>query len=213
MVMQMRHRSEVEGIFDDYADEFEEHLVTVLRYGIPGLIREKLQAVTPCQFRRCLDLGCGTGLAGRELRSMISERLEGVDLSKPMLDKAALKGGYDALHKQDAVMHLKRLPSESFDLIVAADMLIYVAGGLEPLFKQVSRVLSADGIFVFSTEAAEEEEAPGGIVENEDSERFAFTRSYLTKVSAAFRPLYMEAVTVRFEADKPVTGDLCVLQK
>lgn len=88
----------VERLFDDYADRFETSLVEKLGYSVPGklagLIAET--AGIPKHFRLAIDLGCGTGLLGPEIRARV-DRLEGYDLSKGMLAKAAEKNVYDHL--------------------------------------------------------------------------------------------------------------------
>ena len=53
-----------------------------------------------------------------------------------MIAKARERGGYDALLVDDALAMLGREPPGSFDLIVAADALVYV-GDLAPLFVAV----------------------------------------------------------------------------
>ena len=52
-----------------------------------------------------MDLGCGTGLFGIEIRQFC-EHLEGVDLSEKMLDKAKEKNIYNNLIKQDILDYL-----------------------------------------------------------------------------------------------------------
>ena len=93
-------------------------------------------------FAHALDLGCGTGLAGVAFRDCV-ERLEGIDLSPGMVAEARAKGIYDALHVGEVVAHLKAATDRQFDLILAADVLVYV-GDLAPLFLEVARVLASE---------------------------------------------------------------------
>ena len=46
-----------------------------------------------------LDIGCGTGLVGAQVRDLAG-RLDGVDLSPAMLEKAKIKGVYDGLFQE-----------------------------------------------------------------------------------------------------------------
>eukprot|EP00811_Abedinium_folium_P006719 NODE_16195_length_1007_cov_3.834091.p2 GENE.NODE_16195_length_1007_cov_3.834091~~NODE_16195_length_1007_cov_3.834091.p2 ORF type:complete len:240 (+),score=85.01 NODE_16195_length_1007_cov_3.834091:52-771(+) len=214
LVHQFRHRKNIEEIFDDYADEFEDHLVNTLEYGIPGFLRRRfdtLEGLQARQFNRCLDLGCGTGLVGRTFRDCVTERLEGVDLSAPMLAKAEESGGYDALHQNDLITHLKRQQPGSYDLILAADVVCYLYT-VEPFFKEVRRVLAPGGLLGFSTESANEEEAPRGVLERE-SERFAHSRSFITRSIAGFEVLLVESTMVRLEDDAPLLGDIFFLRR
>jgi predicted TPR repeat methyltransferase len=51
---------------------------------------------SPPSWQCCIDLGCGTGLMGPLLRPYVG-RLEGVDLSAGMVQKAKDRGCYDKL--------------------------------------------------------------------------------------------------------------------
>jgi predicted TPR repeat methyltransferase len=67
-------------LFDDFAARFEAHLTRELCYRGPELIAAALDRLDPARrFSRCLDLGCGTGLAGAALRGRV-DALIGVDL-------------------------------------------------------------------------------------------------------------------------------------
>ena len=142
----------VARLFDGYAWRFDKHLIKNLGYRAPALIAEALSAVAPGRrFGSALDLGCGTGLMGAELRGRV-DRLAGVDLSAAMIARARERGAYDRLVVDDAVGMLGREPLCSYDLIVAADALVYI-GDLAPLFVAVETALTADGLFAFSVES------------------------------------------------------------
>jgi len=147
-------RAYVQALFDDYADSFDEHLVDVLGYQAHRQLVTPLAGLQSRPFDAALDLGCGTGLCGPLLRP-IARQLEGVDLSQPMLDRAAARGVYDRLVCADLVEHLQRTASRH-DLVVAADVFIYV-GELDTVFAGVVRVLRPGGVFCFSVEHAEDD--------------------------------------------------------
>ena len=136
----------VEALFDDYAPRFEDQLLGALGYRTP----EELGAL----IRQAggggvvLDLGCGTGLMGQELRNCAS-RLDGVDLSEAMLAEAARKGIYDRLEQGDLMLHLGA--ARDIDLIAAADVLNYV-GALPPVLSAALVALRPGGLFAFSLE-------------------------------------------------------------
>ena len=75
-----------------------------------------------------------------------------------MLARARAAGGYDELHQKDLMAALNSHASQAVDLLVAADVLIYVHQ-LDKVFAEAQRVLQDGGLFVFSTEAAGEEES------------------------------------------------------
>ena len=99
-----------------------------------------------------VDLGCGTGLFGLEIKSYCSQ-LEGVDLSNKMLAIAKQKKVYDKLSKADIVEYLTST-SREFDYYVALDVFIYV-GCLKEIFRLIKSRSRKPGKLVFSTEHTE----------------------------------------------------------
>lgn len=150
-------RGYVRSLFDDYAEHFDHHLVEVLGYEAHQRLVAPLTALQAQAFDSALDLGCGTGLCGPLLRPIV-RRLQGVDLSQPMLDRAAARGVYDQLVCADLV-ELLRQTGERHDLVVAADVFIYV-GDLAPVFAGVARVLRPGGVFCFTVEPADDDGPP-----------------------------------------------------
>jgi predicted TPR repeat methyltransferase len=195
-------------LFDDYAWRFDKHLIKNLGYRAPALIAEALSAVGPGRFARALDLGCGTGFMGAALRGKVDHQT-GVDLSAAMIAKARERGVYDGLVVGDAVALLRCEPPGVFDLIVAADALVYV-GDLAPLFAAVGIRLTADGLFAFSIETCE-----GGGFKLEPTMRFAHSRSYVeaTAREAGLRPLLLQSASTRREAGADAPGLICVFER
>ena len=146
-------RSYVQGLFDDYAEHFDTHLVKVLGYQAHKVLVENLKGIGKNTYRSALDLGCGTGLCAPLLRSQVS-RLEGVDLSNRMLGKARELGLYDCLVHADVAEHLQAT-DQRYDLLLSCDVFIYV-GALEAVFSGAVRVLEPGGVFCFSVEPADD---------------------------------------------------------
>jgi predicted TPR repeat methyltransferase len=96
----------------------------------------------------------------------------------------------------------------SFDLMVAADALVYV-GDLAPLFAAVGSALTADGLFAFSVETCE-----GDGFKLEPAMRFAHSRSYIetTGSEAGLRPLLIRSASTRREAGADAPGLICVFE-
>jgi predicted TPR repeat methyltransferase len=166
-------RRYVESLFDAYAGEFDSHLVQVLGYRAPQVLARQLEGLARGPYRSGLDLGCGTGLCGPLLKPMTT-RLTGVDLSAAMLDRARSLGVYDRLMQADIVEHL-RGTDERHDLIVAADVFIYV-GDLAPVFTAVRSALTPGGVFGFSAERAQADESGFAL---RPSLRYAHAEAYL----------------------------------
>lgn len=171
----------VESLFDDYAGQFDEHLVRVLNYRAHIVLAKHLEGLARGRFKSALDLGCGTGLCGPLVKPM-AERLTGVDLSSRMLDKARALGVYDHLVQADIVDYL-RTTDRSYDLVLAADVFIYV-GELSPVFAAAYQSLNAAGIFCFSAELAQRDDQDFELL---PSLRYAHSQRYLRELAAQHR--------------------------
>mmetsp|Transcript_30694 Transcript_30694/g.67407 ORF Transcript_30694/g.67407 Transcript_30694/m.67407 type:complete len:246 (-) Transcript_30694:73-810(-) len=233
-ILFLHHNREIEDLFDSYADTFDSHLLEGLRYNVPNLMREQFAAFeegscasATCRttttttgsnnerrrpFARCLDLGCGTGLAGVAFRD-VCDYLEGNDLSSEMVAKAqAREGVYDAVGHGDAVNCLRRQPDASVDLLLSADVVMYVFS-LPRLLEQAKRALRRDGLFIFSTESLDDAEGiAGGVVERE-SRRFAHSRDYVMSAADGFDLGSVDNFAVRNDDGKAIRGDIFVLRR
>ena len=140
----------VEQLFDSYADEFEIVLLEKLNYCAPDKIKSIIKGeITDTHHFKTLDIGCGTGLVAKQLRPLVSE-ITGIDLSKNMLEKAKKSGLYKDLYHCGIHDFVKNYPL-NYDLIVAADVFIYV-GDLDELFCDLRRMTPIKTYFIFCTE-------------------------------------------------------------
>ncbi|NEJ69398.1 methyltransferase domain-containing protein [Rhizobium phaseoli] len=204
----------VERLFDDYADRFESALVEKLDYSVPQKLAA-LVASTGRQYRLAVDLGCGTGLLGPEIRGRVS-RLEGFDLSQNMLAKAAEKQVYDSLAQADLslVPDLSSLFADAArhraDLVTAADVLMYL-GNLESVFAIVEDLASTGADIAFSVEDAGE----GDGFHLAPSLRYAHSEAYVRKLLARHGLEILEIVktVIRKDGGKPVAGILFLTRK
>lgn len=199
----------VKTLFDQYAPRFEESLVGRLAYQAPFQLRAALDAVAPVDSPRgrVLDLGCGTGLAGEALRSRAAW-LEGVDLSSGMVEQARRKGVYDRLAVADAVAALGKA-TDRFDIIVAADVVVYL-GNLAPLLEAARRALVSGGLIAFSAQRAD---GDGFVLGGEH--RYSHAPAYLraTAETAGFRVERLEDAVCRTEKGADVPGLIVVLRE
>ena len=141
-------RAYVEGLFDQYASQFEDHLVQVLQYRAHELLLQPL-VDRQQQFSLVLDLGCGTGLCARMVQQQAGA-IDGVDISGAMVMQAKASGLYRRVVHADLVPFLNA-SSELVDLVMAGDVFIYV-GALEAVFAAVRPRLRDDACFAFSVE-------------------------------------------------------------
>ena len=191
--------------FDSFAENFDRQLVDVLGYHVPETLA-RLVAATGKTLPVGVDLGCGTGLAGRYLRVGRS-RLVGVDLSPRMLAKAAERGAYDSLVEDEMIGFLETT-SERFDLVFAADAVIYL-GELEAFLRAVAGVTRPGGILAFNVETTSL--APYLLL---PSGRFAHDVAALLATAARwFDVKASESVLLRAEAKGRVQGALLVLER
>jgi predicted TPR repeat methyltransferase len=169
----------VEGLFDDYSAEFDDHLVGVLGYQGHHLLVENLPDLRR-DYASVLDLGCGTGLCGPLLAPRAGQ-MTGVDLAAGMLERARGLGVYHRLEHAEAVAWLEA-NEERFELIVSADVLVYV-GDLERLFAGVRKALADDGLFAFSIELSPEgDEGPPFALR--PSLRYVHSARYIRELAA-----------------------------
>ena len=199
--------SYIAELFDSFSGHFEERLLVDLEYRTPWELKSLLLAdpVGPSHFARLLDLGCGTGLVGQIFQE-ISDCRVGVDLSAKMVEAAAAKEVYDELAVGEIVTFLEQ-NQEPFDLIVAADVLIYV-GELDRIFATLAKGLADNGRILFSTERM-----TGQGYRLRPSGRYAHAFSYIEAVAAryGFRILGSQSANIRKEKGQWIAGDLYLL--
>jgi predicted TPR repeat methyltransferase len=68
-------------------------------FRLPALATGLVARYVPVSGEPILDAGCGTGLAGDNLRILGYRNLVGIDLSEPMLALANIRGVYSSLHR------------------------------------------------------------------------------------------------------------------
>jgi predicted TPR repeat methyltransferase len=197
----------VRALFDQYAGRFDTHLTGTLAYRAPALLADAVARVGPARFRCAIDLGCGTGLAGA-LFAPRCDRLEGVDLSPGMIAQARAKHLYAALHIGEIGAFLADRSAASADLLIAADVLVYV-GDLMPVLRSSAVVLAAGGLFAFTLQRAET-----GCVLGSDL-RFAHAPALVARqaAEAGLTILLSEEASSRRDAGRDVPGLVIVCRR
>ncbi|MDO9072273.1 MAG: tetratricopeptide repeat protein [Rubrivivax sp.] len=195
--------------FDTFAEGFESKLAD-LDYRAPALVGQALAKALgePRAALRIADAGCGTGLCARFLKPYARE-LVGVDLSRPMLERAALKQLYDELRQADLVEFLQSRP-DAFDALISADTLCYF-GVLDGFAAAARHCLLPGGRLVFTVEALDDEQAtPPWRLQTHG--RYSHRRAYVeeTLIAAGFQAPEIQGVFLRNESKKPVAGWLVI---
>ena len=196
------------ALFNQYAARFDAELTGALAYRGPALLRAAIKRTAaarglPHNFSRVLDLGCGTGLMGAAIRDLARE-LEGVDLSPAMVTAADAKGLYDRLVVGDLLDFLAA-EAESFDLMIAADVLVYM-DDLRPVLAVAASKLA--GHFAFTVETHD-----GAHVILQESLRFAHGEAHVraAATAAGLEIALLEPASTRTEKGLPVASLLVVL--
>jgi predicted TPR repeat methyltransferase len=201
-------RAYVQGLFDQYAQDFDQHLVGQLGYQGHRMLIEQLPAGREARFDRVLDLGCGTGLCGPLLRSR-ADWLVGVDFSPAMIAKASALCVYDGLTTLDVHEYLE-IDTSSWRLVLAADVFIYL-GDLQPLFALLAQRLDSGGWLSFTVERA----ATGQGVQLLPSLRYAHSPDYLDGLARryGFDVVAVIDAAIRIDQGQPVAGQYWHLRK
>lgn len=183
----------VKSLYEGYAARYDDHLAT-LKSRTPALVADILRGV---DATKGIDLGCGTGLSGTELKRVLDVQWTGVDLSSAMCALAAGRGVYERVETRDLLSI-----DSVYDCFAASDVLCYF-GDLAPVFQATRRACKSKAHFAFSLE-----EEDGDSWHLAESGRFRHGMSYVVQVAAKHGWVLKEArqATLRLQAGIPVPG-------
>ncbi len=167
--------------FDDMAYDYDSFQLDDMRYrGHEELARSVRKFLNPNYKKfQILDLGCGTGLLGRQFTD-IAGRIEGVDISRAMGEQAESlrdfneRAIYEKVSYADLRHFLLEYPESSVELVLAANVFPFL-GGLTPVFDGAARVLKPGGLFGFSFLPITDQEF--GLIPGEG--QFGHSRDYI----------------------------------
>jgi predicted TPR repeat methyltransferase len=140
----------VQHLFDQFSADYDQRMIGHLAYRAPAILSELAGLVMGARDNLdILDLGCGTGLGGAAFAELAA-RIDGIDLSPAMLEKARARGIYADLTVADLESFLDS-DGRLYDLILAADTVVYL-GDLARVFAGARARLKPGGFFLFTTE-------------------------------------------------------------
>lgn len=84
-------------LYDEWAQSYEADLVGGLGYTGHLIAANALAQVAPDMNTPIIDIGCGTGLVGQELKNRGYTHIDGIDISDEMLNIAREKANYGKL--------------------------------------------------------------------------------------------------------------------
>lgn len=103
-------------VYDDWSETYDRDLLDEYGYIASRLAADALQGILPDKSSSIVDLGCGTGLAGAELRRRGYGRIDGADISTGMLAKAKNLRVYRQLFQADLTRRTS-IPDGSYNAV------------------------------------------------------------------------------------------------
>ena len=188
-------------LYDVFAAEYDEKMEKLEA----SALDEILKTVSEKQFKKVLDLACGTGTFGKKLKQNFNS-LIGVDISQNMLDIAHITGVYDKLICSSVSESLKS-SKDTFDLIVALELTGYL-DNLSDLLQGVKSHLAPDGMFIFSIEYPTDKNDTELSTNGRYLYSLEFTQSALEK--AGFKTVEIKEINLRREGSGYAKGALFV---
>ncbi|WP_392537919.1 malonyl-ACP O-methyltransferase BioC [Legionella sp. 227] len=140
---------EISKTFNQHASEYEFAAKVQQEIGVRLLERLQYLNIKP---QRILDLGCGPGFFSYELTKIYPKaQIVGLDLAQFMLIQAQKKQGWRRKWPLVAA-DMRSMPfvTGTFDLIFA-NQVIHWGGSLTPVFRELNRVMKANGCLMFTT--------------------------------------------------------------
>jgi predicted TPR repeat methyltransferase len=136
---------EVAGRYDAWAQGYDDDLAS-WSYRAPAVVADTVLSRHP-GVTSVLDVGCGTGLVGRAIRSRgCTARLAGIDISQASLEVARRSGVYDVVAQADLQRRLP-LPDGGVDAVVCVGVMTYLPE-VEAVWREMARVTRTGGLVV-----------------------------------------------------------------
>jgi predicted TPR repeat methyltransferase len=200
----------IQNLFDQYAPYYDKHLTQTLQFRVPQLLIKVLEEHNVIDDHKkisILDLGCGSGLLG-ELLSPFASIMIGIDLSKSMLDIAAMKGCYQQTIHSD---YLNVKHQQFFDLITASDFVPYL-GNVSSLFDYCKANLKPQGFFILSYETSDQDSHQDFFLDK--TLRYKHASLFIQKLlnEHHFNIVHREKAVLRYNHKKPIDGEIVLAQ-
>lgn len=136
---------EVADRYDGWAGTYDADLAA-WDYQAPAVVADLVRTHQP-DARSVLDVGCGTGLVGKELRARgFAGRMTGLDISPSSLRVARQSQAYDLLEPADLQRPLD-LEDDGVDVLVCAGVMTYLPD-VEAVWREFARVVGPAGLVV-----------------------------------------------------------------
>ena len=138
---------EVIKYYDNWSNKYD-YTLKKWNYRAPkkaSFLLKKILTVKPFNL---LDLACGTGLFGLEIRKAFPFiKIDGIDISKKIIEEAKLKNIYENLIICDFDKML--LQKKKYDLVSCIGALTYTRDP-KKLFLKINKITNKSGHFIFT---------------------------------------------------------------
>ncbi len=105
-------------VYDNWSAVYDADLIDEYGYVAPQIAADEFVERVHDRAATIIDLGCGTGLAGRELRRRGYYRVDGADISTGMLAQARSHGVYRQLFAADLTKRTS-IPDGAYDAVIS----------------------------------------------------------------------------------------------
>ncbi len=138
---------DVAEYYDDWAEDYDRTLAR-WQYEAPERAAALLRsALDPGSV--ILDAGCGTGLTGKALARAGFATVDGIDVSRRSLERAAESGAYRSLEYVDMQKPPLPFDNDSYDGLVCVGVFTYLPDSAG-ILGEFCRVVRSDGAMVLS---------------------------------------------------------------
>ena len=138
---------EIVEIYDGWAEDYERRILSN-GYSTPAVAAGFFGRYVEPGDGPVLDAGAGTGIMGAILAPLGYEDLDGIDVSRNMLELARSKGAYGDLRQMELGRRLD-FPDDAFAAVVSTG--VFAAGHAPPeSFDELIRVTKPGGHMIFS---------------------------------------------------------------
>lgn len=137
--------------YRDFAAFYDTDFVAALGYQYPALVAEIYRQVAVAGDGPIADAGCGTGLVAEAL-APIDTAIDGFDISAEMLERAAARGIYRALHEVDLTGPLENFAGR-YGAVLSAGTFTHGHLGPTPL-RGLLGIARQGGLFVIGVNRA-----------------------------------------------------------
>lgn len=157
------------------------------QFKLSQVVIKHLNALDKPKVNKVLDMGCGTGLVGKQLRATGNiNYMTGIDLADQMLDEAkVLTEGTGPVYNETVNLDIeqyfdKNAKKEKFDIFIASSLLNYYSNP-DKLFENCAKLAVPKALLAFTFRTHEQTAAK---LFDEDTEEFTYSSNELKQLQA-----------------------------